>query len=88
MGLELSLVKEEERIGWLKNNFDLKSTVYMGDGIYDAEIFGYVVYSIAPQSAFYLAKEKACFVTKHSAGEGAVAEACIHLINKFFDDKK
>jgi 3-deoxy-D-manno-octulosonate 8-phosphate phosphatase (KDO 8-P phosphatase) len=83
MKLPLSFVKEEERLEWMKNNFDLSKTVYMGDGIFDAFIFKYVKYSIAPNNAFYLAKEKADFVTRHNAGEGAVAEACMHLLDKF-----
>lgn len=84
MKLPLILVKEEERLEWMKKNFDLNKTVYMGDGIFDAEIFDNVRYSIAPQNAFYLAKEKASYTTKLRAGEGAVAEACIHLLDKFF----
>jgi 3-deoxy-D-manno-octulosonate 8-phosphate phosphatase (KDO 8-P phosphatase) len=52
--------------------------------MYDAEIFGKMGYSIAPASAFYLALEKADFVTTHRAGEGAVGEACLHIIQKFF----
>jgi 3-deoxy-D-manno-octulosonate 8-phosphate phosphatase (KDO 8-P phosphatase) len=84
MGLPLNLVKEEDRLNWMKNNFDLKSTVYMGDGIYDVLVFEHVKYSIAPRNAFYLAKSKASFVTKLNAGEGAVAEACLHILKKFF----
>lgn len=84
MGLSLKLIKEKERLNWLKKNFDLSKTVYMGDGIYDAQIFKHVQYSIAPNDAFYLAKKKASFVTKHKAGEGAVAEACLHILKLFF----
>lgn len=84
MGLKLSLVKEEDRLNWFKKNCDLKKTIYVGDGIYDAEIFDIVGYSIAPNSAFYLAKEKANYVTRHNAGEGAVAEACLHIMEIFF----
>lgn len=84
MKLPLTLIKEEERLEWMKKNFDLSKTIYMGDGIYDSFIFKYVKYSIAPNSAFYMAKESADFVTRHNAGEGAVAEACIHLLDKFF----
>lgn len=84
MQLKLHLVSEGERLEWFKKNFDLAETIYMGDGMHDAEIFGHVGYSIAPGSAFYLAKEKADFVTTHKAGEGAVAEACLHIKDNFF----
>lgn len=84
MGLKLSLVKEEDRLDWFKKNCDLEKTIYVGDGIFDAKVFEIMSYSIAPNSAFYLAKEKANYVTRHNAGEGAVAEACLHIMEKFF----
>lgn len=84
MGLKLTLINETERLSWLKKNFDLSQTIYMGDGMHDAEIFKHVAYGIAPFNAFYLARNKADFVTSHRAGEGAVAEACLHIIKKFF----
>jgi 3-deoxy-D-manno-octulosonate 8-phosphate phosphatase (KDO 8-P phosphatase) len=56
----------------------------MGDGIFDSKIFGWVAYGIAPADAFYPAKNKASFVTRARGGEGAVAEACIHIAEKFF----
>lgn len=87
MGLVLHLLSEEERLPWLEKNFNLKESIYMGDGIYDAKIFPLAAYSIAPANAFYLALENASFVTKSKSGEGAVAEACLHIIEKFFNVK-
>ncbi|MFH0814999.1 MAG: HAD hydrolase family protein [Candidatus Falkowbacteria bacterium] len=87
MGLQLDNVVEAERIDWFRKNFDLSKTIYMGDGIYDAKVFELVAYSIAPADAFYIAREKASFVTKCKAGEGAVAEACLHILEKFFNQK-
>jgi 3-deoxy-D-manno-octulosonate 8-phosphate phosphatase (KDO 8-P phosphatase) len=84
MGLTLHLVPEEDRLVWFQKNFDLERCVFMGDGIFDAQVFHYVGYSIAPANAFYLAKERANYVTMAKSGEGAVAEACLHLIEKFF----
>lgn len=84
MGLKLELVSEGDRLEWLKNNFDLKESIFMGDSMHDAEIFPLMAYSIAPASAFYIALEKASYVTRHRAGEGAVGEACLHIIDKFF----
>lgn len=85
MGIELSLVSESDRLNWFKEKFELSSSIYMGDGIFDAEIFDHVAYSIAPANAFYLAKNKASFVTESKSGEGAVAEACLHIIENFFE---
>jgi 3-deoxy-D-manno-octulosonate 8-phosphate phosphatase (KDO 8-P phosphatase) len=83
MNLKLDLVSEGDRLAWLQKSFDLTKTIYMGDGIYDAIIFDHVAYSIAPANAFYLARKKAHFVTKTRSGEGAVAEACLHIMEKF-----
>ncbi len=84
MKYPLSLVSTFERAEWIQKKFNLKETIYMGDGIYDALVMDKVFYSIAPANAFYLAKQKADFVTKSRGGEGAVAEAAIHIIEKFF----
>lgn len=84
MGFPLDLVSTFERLEWMKQRFNLKETIFMGDGIYDSLVFPYAAYSIAPANAFYLTKEKADYVTKAKAGEGAVAEACVHIIEKFF----
>jgi len=85
MKIPLSLISESERLDWFKNNFkSLNEVIYMGDGIHDAEIFKYVGYAIAPNNAFYLAKKEADFITRTNSGEGAVAEACIHISKKIF----
>lgn len=57
----------------------------MGDGIFDHYVMKEVGYSIAPFNADPNAKKYANFVTKRSGGDRAVAEACIHLMEKFFD---
>lgn len=85
MNLQLELVTEGERLAWLNKNFNLPRVIFMGDGMFDAQIFKHVGYSIAPNNAFYLAKERANYVTRHNAGEGAVAEACLHVLEKFFE---
>jgi len=83
MKIPLTLVNEKERLDWFKKTFEnLDEVVYMGDGIHDAEIFDYVGYGIAPNNAFYIAKNKADFVTNAKSGEGAVAEVCLHIIDK------
>lgn len=85
MKIPLTLVSEKTRLDWFKNKFkNLKEEViYMGDGIHDAEIFKHVCYSIAPANAFFVAMDKANHITKAKSGEGAVAEACIHILERF-----
>lgn len=85
MKLPIDLVSTFERVSWIKKRYKLSETIYMGDGIFDALVFDKVVYSIAPANAFYKTKKKADFVTTSRGGEGAVAEACIHIMKKFFE---
>jgi 3-deoxy-D-manno-octulosonate 8-phosphate phosphatase (KDO 8-P phosphatase) len=84
MNLSLTLVSIEERLDWIKRNFGLDSTVYMGDGIFDKAIFQKVYYAIAPSSALREVRRAADFVTTSKGGERSVAEACLHIAKKFF----
>lgn len=86
MKFPLELASTFERIKWMKGNgFEPRETIYMGDGIFDAMIFNEVAYGIAPANAFYTTREKADFVTKSVGGDSAVAEACLHILEKFFE---
>ena len=87
MGYKINLVSTFQRVEWIKERFNLNETIYMGDGIYDSLVFKEVGYAIAPNNAFYLTKEHANFVTNSKGSEGAVAEAIIHVIQKFIDPK-
>jgi 3-deoxy-D-manno-octulosonate 8-phosphate phosphatase (KDO 8-P phosphatase) len=86
MKMPLDLVSTFERMSWIEERFNPKEVIYMGDGIFDALVFKNVLYSIAPANAFSKTREKANFVTTTRGGEGAVAEACIHILEKFFGE--
>lgn len=85
MKIPLDMVSTFQRIEWIKERFNPAETIYMGDGIYDPLVFKEVAYSIAPANAFYTTKSQADFVTNAKGGEGAVAEACLHILEKFFE---
>lgn len=85
MGFELEFVSSPNRLIWMEKNFDLSKTIYMGDGIYDILVFSKVAYGIAPANAFYTTKKRADFVTPSKGAESAVAEACLHILEKFFE---
>jgi 3-deoxy-D-manno-octulosonate 8-phosphate phosphatase (KDO 8-P phosphatase) len=87
MKYPLDLVKTLDRLEWMSKKTSLKKIIYMGDGIFDNLIFSEIGYSIAPANADLLAKKNADFVTKRNSGERAVAEACLHILKKFFDIK-
>lgn len=74
-----------DRAKWIEDTFDSFLTIYMGDGVLDPPIFENVGYSICPANGFYLAKEKASYVTRHNGGDRAVAEACLHIKESFLD---
>lgn len=86
MGFELFQVSTHERAEWISKNMDPKKTIYMGDGIFDIPVFNAVSYSICPADGFYKTREAANFVTKTKGGDRAVAEACLHILHKFFGE--
>lgn len=85
MGFPLDLVSTTRRRQWIEERHGLSDVVYMGDGIFDAVVMQAVGYAVAPANAWTGAKAAADFVTQANGGDRAVAEACIHLMEKFFD---
>lgn len=83
-GIEISLVQSDSRIDWIAQRFDIQKVIYFGDGFYDYKVFNKVGYGIAPRNALEHTREAANFVTEAAGGQGAVAEACIHIIKRFF----
>jgi len=82
MGIPLTEVSESERLEYFKKMGDLSKVIYMGDGLHDIPIFAIVGYSIAPANAVPQAKMAASYVTQARSGEGAVLDACLHVIEK------
>jgi 3-deoxy-D-manno-octulosonate 8-phosphate phosphatase (KDO 8-P phosphatase) len=85
MGYSLDLVSTIRRIDWIEERYDPNSVIYMGDGIFDHYVMSRVGYSIAPSNADTLAKQHAKYTTVRSGGDRAVAEACLHILETFFD---
>ena len=85
MNYPLNLVSTINRAGWIKERYALGNVIYMGDGIFDHYVFKQVGYSIATNDADENAIKHADYVTKRSGGKRAVAEACLHILEKFFE---
>ncbi len=85
MGYKLDLVSTIRRVEWIEENYNLSSVIYMGDGIFDHYVMNEVGYSIATINADKNAKTYASFVTQRAGGDRAVAEACLHILEKFFN---
>jgi 3-deoxy-D-manno-octulosonate 8-phosphate phosphatase (KDO 8-P phosphatase) len=85
MKYPLELVSTIRRVEWMSERYPLGEVIYMGDGIFDHYVFKEVGYSIATSNADENAKKYADYVTKRSGGNRAVAEACLHILEKFFE---
>ncbi|WP_416687696.1 HAD hydrolase family protein [Candidatus Pseudothioglobus sp. Uisw_041] len=85
MKFDLDLVSTIKRVEWIKERYDPKEVIYMGDGIFDHYVMNEVGYSIAPANSDRVAKESADFVTERTGGDRAVAEACLHIMSEFFN---
>jgi len=85
MKFPLDVVSTIRRIDWIKERYASESVIYMGDGIFDHYVMREVGYSIAPANADALAKQHANYVTQRSGGDRAVAEACLHIMEVFFE---
>lgn len=84
MGFALDLVSTIRRIDWIAERYDPARVIYMGDGIFDHYVMKKVGYAIAPANADRNARACADFVTERAGGGRAVAEACLHVMEKFF----
>jgi 3-deoxy-D-manno-octulosonate 8-phosphate phosphatase (KDO 8-P phosphatase) len=84
MGYELFEVSSASRLDWIAARHGLESVVYMADGIFDPPILRAVAYGIATADADQDARAAADYVTSRSGGQRAVAEACLHLLRRFF----
>ena len=84
MNFKLDLVSTVKRLDWIKQRYPINKTVYMGDGILDCLVMDKVFYSISPANGHELAKKSSNYITKCKGGDRAVAEACLHIMKKFF----
>jgi 3-deoxy-D-manno-octulosonate 8-phosphate phosphatase (KDO 8-P phosphatase) len=84
MKFPLDLVSTTKRLDWIKERYPLTNTIYMGDGIFDHYVMREVGYSIAPANADIMALKHANYVTQRKGGDRAVAEAALHLLDKFY----
>lgn len=84
MHMRLELVSTIRRIEWIREHYNPQHVIYMGDGIFDHYVMREVGYSIATNNADDNTKKYASYITKRNGGERAVAEACLHILDKFF----
>ena len=82
MKFELYLVSTLDRVKWIENKYNLKSVIYIGDGIFDNLVMDKVGYSICPSNSDKECIKSADFITKRAGGDRAVAEAVLHIFKK------
>jgi 3-deoxy-D-manno-octulosonate 8-phosphate phosphatase (KDO 8-P phosphatase) len=85
MHYPLDLVSQADRASWISDRWDPERVIYMGDGIFDHYVFATVGYSICPANGFHRTQERADYVTISRSAERAVAEACLHIMEIFFE---
>ena len=64
MKFDLDLVSTIKRIEWIKEHYNPKEVIYMGDGIFDHYVMKEVGYSIAPANSDKIAKAHANYEQK------------------------
>ena len=84
MNFQLDIVSTIRRVDWIKERYPLENVIYMGDGIFDHYVMRKVGYAIAPANADKNCKQHAHYITERTGGDRAVAEACLHIMDKFF----
>lgn len=84
MKMPLDLVSTIERLAWISQSYNPAEVIYMGDGIFDHYVMRGVGYSIAPANSHPFARAAANYTTAACGAEGAVAEAALHVLEKFY----
>ena len=75
----------EELKEWISEKYPLERVIYMGDGIFDHYVFKKVGFAIATSNSDILSKKFADYITNRNGGDRAVAEACLKILEKFFE---
>jgi len=84
MGYTLHKVSESNRMDFIEKKFGFKNLIYMGDGYHDAAVLKACAFGIAPSNARKEAKKAAKYITESKAGEGAVLDASLEIIKRYF----
>lgn len=84
MHMRLEQVSTIRRIEWIRERYCQEEVIYMGDGIFDHYVMREVGYAISVKNGDENAKKYADYVTSRQGGDRAVAEACLHILDKFF----
>jgi 3-deoxy-D-manno-octulosonate 8-phosphate phosphatase (KDO 8-P phosphatase) len=87
MKFKINLVKNKDRVNWIKKNFDLSRTIFMADGIFDWVVMRECLHSISCKDSNLLSKKYSSFTTSCCSGKRAVSEACMYILKKFFGKK-
>lgn len=84
MGFKIKYVRNNERYKWIKENFNLKESIFMGDSLSDLKILKETYISICPKNSIENIKKYVTYTTKRNGGDRAVAEACLFILSKVF----
>lgn len=80
LNIDLILVPEEDRLNWIKSNCNLKTTAFIGDGLYDAAVMKICALSFAPANAVDLTKKFATKVIDTYGGNGVLLSIALMFL--------
>ena len=87
MGRDLVIIEASKRFDYIDKVYGLENVIYMGDGYHDASILASCCCGIAPQNARIEAREASAFVTPSKSGEGAVLDASLYILKRYFQTR-
>lgn len=81
----LDLISGVPTLRWtqIQQKYPNNYVIFMGDGVCDWYAMKHANYSITTSEAMDHVKKHAKYVTQRTGGKRAVAEACLHLMDKF-----
>jgi 3-deoxy-D-manno-octulosonate 8-phosphate phosphatase (KDO 8-P phosphatase) len=85
MGFRCDIVSEAERHAYIER-LGFENVIFMGDGIHDARIMRFCAFSIAPKNARKEAIRAAHFITESNSAEGAVLDASLEILRRYFPE--
>jgi len=87
LGRKVDLIsgKIPDRWEWMKKTYPEQKIIYLGDGLYDWHPIKKCDYGIVPSDALFHTKARANHIVNRCGANRFVAEACLHILLKFFN---
>lgn len=74
LGVDLVLVREDERLSWFTSNCNASETAFVGDGLWDVPVMQAAAVSFSPSDAVNEARDAATYVVDTPGGRGVLLD--------------